>query len=79
MDRRRRDETARDADRLMSISETAGLYGVEDATISAWLQRQDPRLPRPIRFGRYVRFRRRDVLDRIAAIADGNVAPMRRA
>ena len=61
-------------DDLITRAETAQLYGVAEPTISAWLYRRDPRLPQAIRIGHnYLRFRRGDVLERIRALAEGNV------
>jgi predicted DNA-binding transcriptional regulator AlpA len=76
--RERPDPTPRDGSELLTIAETAALYGVAPPTISAWLYRGDARLPSPIRYGRnYVRFRRSDVLARIDAIAEGTLVPFR--
>jgi len=64
-------------DDLITRSETAQLYGVKEPTVSSWLYRRDPRLPRAIRIGRnYLRWRRGDVLETIRALASGNLVVM---
>lgn len=63
-----------DPDALLTIADVAALYGVRPATIRAWLCRGDPRLPRPIRYGRsYTRFRAGDIRRKLRELADPDV------
>jgi predicted site-specific integrase-resolvase len=64
---------------MMTEAEVAEAWRVKVGTIRTWVYRGDPRLPAPIRYGRgFTRFRRREVLARMEAIATGRVAPLRR-
>ncbi len=69
-------QPAHDPDELMTYDDVARLHKVKTHTARAWACSGDPRLPPAITHGKnYVRFRRRDVLERIDAMQRGELVP----
>lgn len=73
------EERTQDDAALLTVDQVAALFGVKPHTIRTWLCRRDPRIPEPIRWNRnFVRFRRGDVLRRVAQMQSGAIKPIGR-
>ena len=67
-------------DDMITYAQVARIWDIQTHTARVWVHKGDPRLPPPLKYSKsFVRFRRGDVLERLAALRAGTLLPFKSA